>query len=255
MRLFPLAILPLCFGLFLHNTAKSQEIDQDLLIDSVLYKKTMSGGINLHTRGYGLVFQKGVNQTVFRNAFWQLSFVEMRSPKQIRSINPYFTNAKSYIYGKLNSVYLLRGGVGHSRLLNRKPYFGGVELRYTYAGGISLGIAKPVYLYIIDFTNSTYEYVIKTERFDPDEHFYDNIYGRAPFTKGFNHIKFYPGIYLTAGLNFEFGAYKSRINSLVAGAMIEFYPKGIPIMAFNDAKNFFATLFISYSFGKRYNKY
>ncbi len=256
MQRFPLIIsVILAVVIGLATPVSSQELGENLASDSVLYKKTMAGGLNLHTLGYGIQFQKGKNITVFKNFYWELMLVEMKSSKQIKSINPYFTNAKSYVYGKLNNVYMLRGGVGHNRLLNRKPYFGGIELRYTYSGGITLGIAKPVYLYIIDFTSNPYEYEITTEKYDPDEHFYDNIYGRAPFTKGFDQIRVYPGIYVKAGLDFEFGSYKSKINSLVAGGIIEYYPKGIPIMAFIEPKNLFLTLFISYSFGKRYNKY
>lgn len=237
------------------NNSPGQDISQDLLSDSVLYKKTLSGGAIIHTLGFGAIFQKGNNKTAFTNVFWEAGFVGMKSPKQIRSINPYFTNAKSYVYGKLNSVFMLRGGVGKNKLLNKKPYFGGVELRFNYSGGASVGIAKPVYLYVINFTSNPYEYTITTEKYEEDSHFYDNIYGRAPFTKGLDELKFYPGIYATAGLSFEFGPYKSKLNSVVCGGVLELFPKGIPIMAFNDPKNVFFTFFISYSFGKRYNTY
>ena len=70
----------------------------------------------------------------------------MKHPKQIRVINPYYYNARSYVYGKLNHVYMLRIGYGFKKLLNRKPYWGGIELRVLYMGGLSLAFAKPVYL-------------------------------------------------------------------------------------------------------------
>jgi len=110
-------------------------------------------------------------------------------------------------------------------------------------------------LYIINFTSNPYEYEITTERYDENSHFYENIYGRAPFTKGFDKLKFYPGIYARAGLSFEFGPYKSKSNTMEFGSVLEIFPKGIPIMAFENAENIFFTLFISYTFGKRYNTY
>ncbi len=233
----------------------SQALDVGLADDSVLYKKACSFGAIAHTLGFGLRFQKGENRTVSKSVYYELQLVGMKSPKQIRTINPFFTNAKSYVYGKLNHIYMLRGGLGMNRLLNRKPYWGGVELRYTFAGGASIGIAKPVYLYILKFTGDPFNYDIATEKYDPDAHFFDNIYGRAPFTKGLDEIKLYPGIYGKLGLDFEFGAYKSKLNSLEIGGVIEFFPKAIPIMAFNEAMNLFLTAYISYSFGKRYNSY
>ncbi len=254
----PYRVILLLTGLFIIiQSAYSQEIEEDLASDSVLYKKTVSGGVIAHTLGFGIKFQKGQNKNAFKSFFYEGQFVSMKSPKQIKIVNPYFTNAKSYVYGKINDVYMLRVGVGQNNLLNRKPYWGGAELRYMYVGGISIGLAKPVYLYILNFTSSSniLEYEIITERYDPDIHFYDNIYGRAPFTKGLDGIKFYPGIFGKAGLSFDIGAYKSKINCIEVGGIIEYYPKGIPIMAFNDPKNIFLTLYISYSFGKRYNKY
>lgn len=240
---------------FLSQNIFSQEIDADLVNDSVLYKKSYSFGAIAHTLGFGLRFQKGENITIFKSKYYEFQFVGMKSPKQIRTINPFFTNAKSYVYGKLNHVYMLRGGVGMNRLLNRKPYWGGVELRYTFSGGASIGIAKPVYLYILEFTGDPFEYDVTTEKYDPGAHFFDNIYGRAPFTKGFDEIKIYPGIYGKVGLDFEIGAYKSKVNSVEIGGILEYFPKAIPIMAFNNSKHVFFTGYISYSFGKRYNSY
>ncbi len=80
-------------------TSYTQEINEDLLADSVLYKKTMSGGGIIHTQGFGVFFQKGKNTSAFKNTFFETSFVGMKSPKQIRSINPYFTNAKAMFNG------------------------------------------------------------------------------------------------------------------------------------------------------------
>ncbi len=227
---------------------------KDLLHDSVIYSKEYSGGITIHNLGFGLQYQKSNNITVFKKRFFEFEFVSMKSLKQIKIINPYFFYSKSYVYGKLNNVYFLRGGYGFQHLLNRKPYWGGIEVRYFYSGGASIGIAKPVYLYILNFlSNNYYEYEIVTEKYNPDEHFYENIYGRAPFTEGFGEIKFYPGIYLKTGMNFEFGIFKSKKTSIEAGSIVEFLPIGVPIMAFSDPKNFFLTIYLNFSIGKRYN--
>ncbi|MCF8235032.1 MAG: hypothetical protein K9G67_09690 [Bacteroidales bacterium] len=252
--LFKISLFALFIGILM-NGAKAQEIDPELLADSILYKKTISGGAIFHTRGLGLKFQKGKNLTVNKNLYYEAQFVSMKSNREIKSLNPYFVNAKPYIYGKQNYVFMLRAGVGINKRLNQKPYWGGVELRYTLSGGVSMGLAKPVYLYIINFTSSQYEYEITTEKYEPENHYFDNIYGRAPFTEGIGEMKFYPGIYGKAGLDFEIGTYKTKINSFEAGGILEIFPKGIPIMAYNEPRNFFFTLYISYSFGKRYNTY
>ena len=218
--------------------------------DSVLYKETLTGGAIFHNLGYGIQGRRGKNLNSFKNRFYELELVYIKSPRQIRSINPYYPSSKSFVYGKLNEFFTLRGGIGMDRQLNRKPYWGGVELRYHYSGGASLGLAKPVYYYVDNNGTGFYE----TQRFDPDLYILD-IVSRAPFTKGFNDLKFHPGVYVKGGISFEFGAYKSKINRLEVGAVIDAFLTDLQLMAFNEPQNFFLTFYLSYSFGKRYNVY
>ncbi|HOI88245.1 MAG TPA: hypothetical protein PLV51_10320 [Lentimicrobium sp.] len=227
--------------------------DFDSIADNVLFRKELSGGIIIHSNGWGLEFRTGRNQSIFNKLMLEVNLAEMKDSKEIKSINPFYTNTRSYYYGKLNTVYIARAGVGHQRLLNRKPYTGGVELRLFYSGGISTALAKPVYLHIIKIDESTYRYITVTERYDPDEHFPDNIYGRASFLKGFNNITPYPGAYLKAGLNVEFGTINQRPKTLEAGIVFDAFVKPVPIMAFKDPDQFFLTLYLSFGIGKRYN--
>jgi hypothetical protein len=137
-------------------------------------------------------------------------------------------------------------------LLNRKPYWGGVELRLLYLGGVSIAFAKPVYLY---FWDETYNF-IKEEKYDPDNFFHSSeyIFGRAPYISGIGQLRVYPGIYAKLGLNFEFGKLNSKIRALEGGAVLEYFPIAIPIMAFNPEQNFFPTVYLNFQIGKRYNR-
>lgn len=241
--------------LFISHAKAQVILDDDLEYDSIaeriLLKKEYSIGIIAHNLGFGLNFRIGRNKTYFNSRIINIEVVSMKHPKQIRVINPYYVNAKSYVYGKLNHVYMLRGGFGYKKLLNRKPYWGGLELRLLYQGGISVAFAKPVYLY---FWDETYSYV-KEEMYDPNNFYHSSeyIYGRAPFISGLDKIRVYPGVFAQLGLNFEFGKYNSKIRALEAGATLEYFPIAIPIMAFNPEQNFFVTLYLNFHIGKRYN--
>lgn len=244
------------FILFLFTIAASgvqaqgiENEDTDTLNDVVLLEKQWSIGLQFNTSGWGAKFRRGRNITFTRQFIWEIEFTTYKSAKEFRSINPYYSDAKSYFYGKLNYLYFLKGGLGVQHILNRKPYWGGVQLSYLYYGGVMVGIAKPVYLYIIDKNSS----LIQQERYNPAEHYPDNIYGRAPFLKGIEHTSFYPGVYARGGLEFEFGTRNRKIKSLETGAMLEFSPVPIPIMAYNPKQQFFLTLYFSVSLGKRYN--
>lgn len=252
MRLVTFILLIIFSGIAFGFSGYAQkDYEVDSISERILLKKEYSGGILLHNLGMGVRFRKAKNKSFFVSRILEIELVSMKHPKQIKVVNPYYFNARSYVYGKLNHVYMLRAGYGRKRLLNRKPYWGGVELRVIYLGGVALAFAKPVYLYFWDDNYIT----LKDERYDPDNPYHtpEYIYGRAPYLEGFSETSVYPGLYLKAGLNFEYGPYNTKIRALEAGATAEFYPSAIPMMAYNPAHNFFFTFYISFQFGKRYN--
>lgn len=229
------------------------DAEYDTIGDNLLMRKEMNGSIILHTNGWGLGFRVGKSENIFKKWMFEANLLEMKDRKEIKSINPFFTNTRSYYYGKLNVIYLLRAGGGMQHMLNRKPYNGGVELRAFYSGGLSVAFAKPVYLNIIKIDEASYRYITVVEQYDPDSHFPDNIYGRASFLKGFNQLKPYPGIYAKAGLNVDFGTLNQKPKTVEAGIALDLYAKPVPVMAFQDPNYFFLTLYISVGIGKRYD--
>ena len=197
---------------------------------------------------------------------FEVEIVEMKSPKEYKISNPNFSNSRRYVYGKMNNVYLMRFGYGAQKLLNDKPYWGGIEVRFFYYGGIDIALAKPVYLYIANYYKQGDQiyYNITTEKYNPAIHYpYRvivgtpsrdlDIYGKAPVYKGIGEIKPYPGIYAKLGFNFEYGTLNQKIRALEVGATADVFPKAIPIMAANDPIHLFVNVYISFYFGKRYN--
>ena len=213
----------------------------------ILLRKEISGFIMAHTGGFGIGYRNGRHLTGYKKRMFEIELTNMKNPKEVRTINHDYDNTKSFIYGKENSFYILRAGIGIQKIINSKPYWGGVELRYFYYGGLSLGLLKPVYLYILQETTTPYVYNLVIEKYDP------NIYGRAPFFHGFWETKPIPGIYLKTGVNFEFGVFDETLKALEAGIAADVYPEKIPIMANNKNTNYFVSLYVSFHLGKRKN--
>jgi hypothetical protein len=242
------------------ETAEADTVDMGFLL-----RREKSGNVMLHTLGYGVGFRFGTNKTYYKNRMFEFDLFEMRAPNQARRYNEQFQNPRSYVYGKLNSLYILRGGIGSQLLLNRKPYWGGVEVRAFYYGGVDIGFAKPSYLYIAYYSVVDNIYLvdhIDLERYDPALHFpyigvnttsLCDIYGRGPILSGFEKIKIYPGLYAKGGFNFEFSAQNDRIKAIEVGAAVDFFPQKVPVMAFRDPNLYFITGYLSFHFGKRYN--
>jgi hypothetical protein len=92
------------------------------------------------------------------------------------------------------------------------------------------------------------------ERYNPEIHTLENIYGRGAFLTGILNLNFYPGIYGKGGLDFEFGTRNRLIKAMEIGAILDYSPIPIAIMAYNPKQSLFLTAYLSVSFGKRYNK-
>ncbi|MCK9616784.1 MAG: hypothetical protein M0R21_03010 [Lentimicrobiaceae bacterium] len=228
----------------------------DSISDNVIFRKEWSGGVTFHSGGWGVTFHKGQYLDVERKRMWEADLVGMKTGKEVKSVIPYFSDARPFVYGKLNYLYILRAGYSFHNLLNRKPYWGGVELRYFYSAGISVGITRPVYLYIwyVDDTIGNYFTIkVKSEKYNPNKHDLGNIYGRGPYGDGFDQLEFHPGIYLKAGLNFDFGTFNRFVKCLEVGGILDYYPQAIQLMAFNPSKNLFPSIYLSFSLGKRGN--
>ncbi|MCX6231345.1 MAG: hypothetical protein NTZ33_07365 [Bacteroidetes bacterium] len=251
-RSFLLLILILSF--FVSNTTFSQSPTN--LDKAVLYTKEKAFYLVLHSEGWGIGYRKGKHLAFNKTQLFEGEIVDMSHPKETKTENPYFGDAHTFVYGQLNSVYIIRGGTGFKKMLNDKPYWGGVQLSYIYFGGVSLGLARPKYLYIINQVPYSNEFFLTLERYDPNKHFLDdNIYGGGPLFKGFESLKPYPGLYGKFGFNFEFGEYDEKIRAIEVGTIFDYYFAKIPMMAANKYPNYFLTFYINIQFGKRYNLY
>jgi len=265
MRLFLVFIVVFLAG-FVPVKAFAQDFAEADTVDmGFLMRKEYSGNIILHTLGYGLGYRFGTNKTYYQNRMFEFDLLDMRAPNQTKRYNENLPNPRSYVYGKLNSLFIIRAGIGKQHLLNRKPYWGGVEVRAFYYGGLDIGLAKPTYLYINYYYIQGVNYIVEKttlERYDPEKHFpyiganpndLSEIYGRGPILSGFGKIKFYPGIYAKGGFNFEFSAQNDRIKAIEIGAAVDVFPKPVPIMAFSKDNYFFITGYLSFHLGKRTN--
>jgi hypothetical protein len=218
----------------------------------VLMKNEATGGLNFHTGGWGIQFRRSLNRTVKKKQMFEADFVGMKHPKEVKSVNQAFDRARSFVYGKENGLSILRAGTGQQRVIYSKSERTGVEVRFLYSGGLSLGILKPVYLNILKPTGNFGEFELVVEKYDPEVHYIDDIYGRAPFTEGFGEIGFRPGAYARIGFNFEYAPIFDDVKALEVGAIIDAYPQEIPIMALTENNRFFLSFYITIMYGRKW---
>lgn len=232
---------------------KTVQTNENLYEDAgLLYRNEANGGLIISSHGFGLNYRRCKHVTAAKKGVWEFELVNYKHPKEIRVTNPFYDNAKGYYYGKLNSFFIFRTGVGFQNTIWSKPDHNGVEVRYMAFLGASLGIAKPVYLEILYLTQSGQERVVVTERYDPDKHFPDNIYGRAPFVQGLAEIGFRPGGYAKVGLNFEYGSLVEETRSIEVGFITDVYAIPVKIMATERQQMALFTLYLQFSIGRKW---
>ncbi|MFN8153740.1 MAG: hypothetical protein U0Y08_05540 [Bacteroidia bacterium] len=235
-------------GLLVAQTNPNEYVEEK----PVLMKNEATGGLNFHTGSWGIEFRRCYNQTGYKKLMFEGDFIGMKHSKEVKTVNQRFDNARSYVYGKLNTFNILRLGAGQQYTLFSKMERTGVEIRFLYSGGLSLGILKPVYLNILKPTGNVGEFDVVTEKYNPEEHYIDNIYGRAPFTEGLDQLFFRPGAYVKAGFNFEYAPIFEDVKALEIGVAFDAYPQDIPIMAFAENKQFFLSFYITIMYGRKW---
>lgn len=235
---------------------RDDETEQDVS-EMILYSRQSSFKLIAGTQGFGFGFSFGKIKTIDNTNIWDFDAVSLTSLKQIKLVNTYFYNARPYVYGKLNNVFVIRGGYGREKRLFAKPYWGGVELRIKYIGGMSLALQKPYYYYVFLAGANTTEPSfddLSTRKFDDHEN-WAGIFGRAPFAEGITETTIAPGIHAKLALNFDIGKSKTILQAIEIGTIIEGFLPGVSIMADNRNQKLFCTLYLSYGFGSRFNKY
>jgi hypothetical protein len=239
------------FFVFTFSVLSQQETNQGNNSDNVLYRNEESFGVYIHSAGgLGLAYRRGWNVTGYSKKLIEIEASNFKSPKEVKNFNSYFTTGTSgYVYGKLNSILLLRGGVGYQGVLFRKVDRKNVEVRYIAFTGLTLAFAKPAYLYVLDTSNINGKVV---EKYDPSIHNQNNIVGKAPFSEGLGHTKLIPGAYLKLGLNFEYSERYDVIRAIEAGIIMDAYPSSLKIMANSINRNPLVSIYLKMIWGRKW---
>ncbi len=249
-------ILLIFFGLLLLDAYAQDSTNVERSDVTVLYRNEAAGGITVHSNGFGVTFKRGWHLTGYKKQLLDIDFVSLRDPKQYKLANPYYPDSKPFFFGKLNFAYMLRGGYGRQNVMFSKAERSGVEVRYNYYAGLSLGITKPVFLDIlIDNPFDTLSKVIDTRKYDPNDpvqQIQENIYGPGPYFQGIDQLSIYPGGYGKFAISFEYAGWQQKVTALEVGVVVDAYPKSLPIMANSKKNNIFFNFYITLMWGGKW---
>ncbi len=210
------------------------------------YTKQNAFGIELRTNGYGVFYEHGKRRTQKATTIYGIELTEIKDRKEDkRGGNNFFAN--SYVYGKINNFYQVKLGLGQQYIFGQKGNKNGVAVLGSFQGGLALGLLKPYYVDIVDGVGQN-----KPIKFEDDSaRFLGPVNGASGFTVGWGELKLKPGVFLKTALRFDFGAYNESIQALEIGMSADFYSDKIPMLVYNDPKQFFFQGHIAFVFGRR----
>lgn len=221
--------------------------------ERIFFRNERSYAGALHSNGWAANFRYASRIDAFSSYIIDIDVGTIQHPKEIKSQSYYIGGwGRSFVFGKTNDVILLRAGAGYQKELFSKYDVGGISIRYFMTGGFSLSALKPIYYKKITGFNSYTGYVTyERSLFDADymQSIYD-IYDREPFYVGLGETRVLPGIFARAGLCFEYGIDDEDLNALEGGVQLEGFLRKLEILATEDNRQLFVSLFVSYRFGK-----
>ncbi|GAB5551454.1 MAG: hypothetical protein Sapg2KO_10450 [Saprospiraceae bacterium] len=234
---------------------------------SIVYLQENTFEMKLHTNGASIGLNFGTIDTYYKTRFWHFSLGELkhfRETRQSRSLqgNGFGGgNFRSYIFGKQNNFFVLRGGYGEKIYFSEKAKTKGVAVGFSYEGGPSIGILKPYYLVLRYVPENFGQLNYQSERYSEDnaQRFLtnENIFGADNFTRGLTEVKFRPGLHAKGALHFDWGAFDEFVKAVEIGMMADVYFKKVPILIESprtpgiENQSFFLNLFVNVQFGKR----
>ena len=254
LRFFMLTLFGACAFLLPAQNIDIQDETEKPIEERLVYNHQNSYDIAIHSQGFGAGFKIGRIKSIYLVRNWEAEVVSLHSLKEIKTLNISSYNTRPFVYGKLNYAYVVRFGYGEDRRIFGKPYWGGIETRWTYEAGASLALLKPYYYYVVTYQPSpTGGYIERIEEQTFERGL--DILGKSTFTKGIGQTKLSPGVHASLGLGFDIGKSRTRVQSINVDAKAEFFPMGVTIMESEQNKRLFITFMLSYNWGSRFNNY
>jgi hypothetical protein len=215
-----------------------------------MLRNEKTGILCLTSNGINLGYRFGKRIDARNQNIYDLDFVIVKDPKEIKLTSNFnYYSSRSFVFGKKNSFFELKGTIGKQYEMYRKNDKGGISIRYFYSAGPTLGLLKPIYYDIRYYSSQPPYETSKVEKFNTSIH-QSNINGRASFFKGFNELSIVPGASVKAGFNFEYGREDAIIRAIEVGLGMDIFPKQIPIMATEHNNFLFFNMSAGYRFGR-----
>lgn len=241
---------------------KQQSYDSE----GIVYDKEVTVDLKiLQTHGFTIGFNRGKLKTYYKTPFYHLSIGELKHIKEFRQQSfesagfNGFGNSQSYIFGKQNNLYVIRGGYGQKRYFTEKDKVKGLAVGMSWEFGPTLGLLKPYFLDLSFPVGTGNGRTFRPERFTEENRdvFLDRtrIGGAVGIGRGWGDLTVRPGVHGAASIHFDWGAFDEFVKAVEAGFMVDVFFGDVDILVELEGvenRPFFLNLFVNLQLGKRW---
>lgn len=264
-------VTAICLFLAVANDGLCQKVFQPKQVDmtskGILYKSERAFDIRVHTNGFAIALNLGTIKNYYTTKYYQIELGYMKDPREKRQNNNFsfrgLGTSSDFVFGKQNTMFALRGGIGYKKYLSEKTRRRGVAVGYSWEAGPSIALVRPYYLdllYVLETENGNIP-ELRSEKYTEEnaDKFLDvngDIYGSSGFFEHFDEWSFIPGIQGKIALHLSKGAFDKSVRAVEVGVMADIYAKKVPIMIETNGvtnKPYFLNLYFNIHFGLRAN--
>ncbi len=227
----------------------------------IVYNTERAYDITAHTNGLSAAINFGKLRTYYKTFYYHLGIGYLTHPLEERQ-NKNLTiedigTSRSFRFGKQNSLYLIRGGVGNKYYKSEKTKRRGIAVGWNYEIGPVLGILRPIKnIYTIDLDDDGIKETVEaTFESDPDLFLdFSSIFGRSNDLSTWLDASIRPGVQAKAGVHFAMGAFEEYVRAFEVGLMVDYFGFKVPVIIENDQHSntpIFLNIYATIQFGAR----
>ncbi len=225
-----------------------------VLAKGQLTERSFYGGIMYKSSGLGVVYQNKFEAAKGFGKQFDIEFATYHHPQETKTFNKEVNNPTPFVFGKLNKTAILKMNYCLSHKITDFSDAQRIGIDVVFGGGVALGFLKPVYINLIYPDAFGYEKLI-AEKYNPAIHTdKTRIAGYSDNRIGWNELEYKTGISITGGIGFTWGYYTNFPKRLEAGFYMEYFNKGLPVMAFAKNKSVREGVYLKLFLGKRTSK-
>ena len=232
--------------MLLSNIARGQQASLDGV--KLVYKNFTTRNLDITARGFGFGYRKS-KFVQGKDRVLEISGTIIHDPKEGSKVPAalHGQGLKSYYIGKVNNVLALRVGVGSQKVMFAKEVPNAVEFKQCFTVGINAAMLKPIYVQVAGADAAT-SGIKPYNPLDTTE----TVLGRASFFNGISKTTINPALFFKYYWQFDFAKDDEVIKAIEVGACVDLYLSKLRILANDNNRRFYTTLYVAYSFGNKY---